>query len=298
MKLLALGDLHVFSLWPGLTGMLSKRLAGQTNLWLNRRKVFQHQWLPGILDRMQSVGADAVLLTGDFTTTSLRAEFRRARGALESLEDIGPVYAVTGNHDRYTFASARNRVAESWLGDWLPRTTPHLKPLGGAWKLLRIDTAIPNAFASSGRVGPDQMRRVAETLKPMTDADGLVVMTHYPVVLPESVHQAPSHALQDKAELAALLADCPAQVMHLHGHIHKPWVYPPAEGAAFLSVDVGAPCYVSEAYPAGQGFVEIELPEGANQGQTPRIWHHLPSFSTDSNETETRGLHWSRDEVL
>ena len=107
MRIVLFGDIHLYRLWLAPWHLLSKRVLGQGNLVLNRRRKFDHSLLPGLIEQAVAIKPDLCLLSGDLTTTALVGEFEDAAAALKPLTDRVQTIAVPGNHDRYTYTSAR-----------------------------------------------------------------------------------------------------------------------------------------------------------------------------------------------
>jgi len=274
MRIVLLGDLHFYTLGLMPQHLLSKRLLGHTNLLLRRRKHFKPELFDAVAARVQKINPDGILMVGDFTTTALPKEFELARQALLPICQGKPVFGVAGNHDRYTFKAAADHRCENALPGWLPNHTPTVEQLTPNWRLMRIDSAVPRRLSSSGMIGEEQLEEVSKRLKSLTPEQGLVVLCHYPCVLPPNVTDKSSHALVDAEDLQEALEGSPAKIVFVHGHIHKPWRYDPSQGSPFLSINSGAPCHVSGDHPAGQGFWEIDLPDDPRS--KVRLLHHRP----------------------
>lgn len=289
MQLIVLGDLHLYRLWPPLTSLFSKRLLGMANLWLRRRGRFVAALLPEVVRRVIELRPGHVILTGDLTTTALPGEFEDAALALDPLlaviaaddtqRSFPPLcLAVPGNHDRYTLASARGRTMERVLGSLVPADLPSVKPLGGRWSLLAVDSAVPRCLSSRGRIGTEALAMIGRSLASLTAADGVVIVCHYPVWTPDpegSGRMRWQHRLADAPALCAILAACPARVVFVHGHVHQPWAFEPESTgrARVLDINAGAPTMVSAAYPLGQGFWELTLPDAPATGAIVAAHH-------------------------
>lgn len=269
-RIVLIGDLHLYSLWPAPWHMLSKRLLGQTNLWFNRRKVFRHERLKELVRKAIDLKPDLVLCSGDLTTTALRSEFELAKRYLAPLAEVAPLVAVPGNHDKYTFSAARTRRIHHTLPGWVPADFPHDRPINAGWDLLALDAAIPRVKDAVGRIGAEQLEAVAEYLRQRDTSRGLVVLCHYPCVVPPGIHEHASHRLADAPALRRLFEDHDARVVYIHGHIHRPWYVLPATdpdqptGVPFTCINAGAPSMVDGEHPLGQGFGELVLPADAD----------------------------------
>lgn len=278
-RLVLIGDVHLYRLWLAPWHLFSKRLLGQSNLLFNRRKTFRHEQLAAMMDDALALEPDLCLLSGDLTTTALKQEFVDVARALSPLTSRVPTVLVPGNHDRYTFRSARSRRIDRMMAKLCPPAFPHTRELTDRWRLLALDGAVPRWFNARGRLGKSQLASAEAYIASLDDSQGLVVLCHYPCVVPAGVHEHDSHALQERDALRAALERCRARVVYLHGHIHRPWHHEPGDGSGvpFTCIDAGAPCMVSAEYPAGQGFYEIELP--ADPRAPLGVVHHTPGLA-------------------
>ena len=108
MRLVLFGDIHLYRLWLMPWQLASKRILGQSNLILNRRKTFRHDLLKAMIDQALGLEPDMLLLSGDVTTTSLKKEFEDVAAVLKPLADRVPTVLVPDNHDRHV---SRGEVA-------------------------------------------------------------------------------------------------------------------------------------------------------------------------------------------
>jgi hypothetical protein len=294
MRLALIGDIHLFRLRLCPRQLLSKRLVGQSNLWLNRRFRFDHSLLEPLMQQVQAIEPQMVLCSGDMTSSSLEGEFTDALAFFEPLAKQTPVVIVPGNHDRYTFRSARKRRIEKRLKDLVPQRFPHFQALTDRWSLMALDSAIPQVMMSRGALGKRQLDACARRLAGMSSQEGMVVLCHYPTATPPGVPSSWAHNLAEAETLGQMLATCPARVLYIHGHIHRPWHWSPQEkprrglGRLRLSrrsryaagdmkltyLNAGAPCLISNQFPLGQGFWQIDLPD--DPGDHVQMIHHIP----------------------
>ncbi len=259
MRLALVGDIHLYRLACSPLRLLGKRLLGQTNLWLNRRRRFRRELAQPLVEQLRALAPDQVLFSGDFTTTSLPGEFADAAALVREVAQFAPVALVPGNHDRYTFASARQQAMEKAFGELMP-AMPSLTPLTNCWQLLRLDSATPRWLSSRGRLGTAQMEALDRSLRRLTAAQGLIVLNHYALGNPPQYKPASwEHQLQEQDELLQRLTACPASTLYVHGHVHQPWRWQRSE--KLLDLNTGAPCLCRKSSPYGQGFWEIELPD-------------------------------------
>ena len=274
MRIVLIGDIHLYRLWLAPWHLLSKRVLGQSNLVFNRRKKFHHEFLPGLIQQAIDLSPDLVLLSGDVTTTALKAEFRDVDAALRPLTERFETVLVPGNHDRYTLTAARTRRIDTMLSELVPGAFPHTRELNDNWRLLAMDAAVPRAINARGRLGRAQLDAVKQYLDTLDASQGLVVLCHYPCAVPSGVHEHESHALEERDALRDALGQCAARVVYLHGHIHQPWHHEPGDGSGvpFTCIDAGSPCMVTTEHPTGQGFYTIDLPRDPTQALA--VTHH------------------------
>lgn len=279
MRIVLFGDIHVFRLLIAPWHLASKRLLGQSNLLLNRRKRFDHAQLPRLIDQAMALEPELCLLSGDLTTTALPAEFALVKRYLMPLSDRVPTVGVPGNHDRYTYASSRRKRIDRLLPEMIPRSFPHTRPLTDSWDLLALDAAAPHPYNARGRLGQVQLQAAERYIETRQADRGLVVLCHYPCALPGYIHEHASHALQERDALRGALERCAARVVYLHGHIHQPWHHEPGDGSGvpFTCIDAGAPCMIGRDEPLGQGFYHIDLPD--DPADPIRVEHHTLASS-------------------
>jgi len=303
VRLALIGDIHLYSLNVQARELFGKRAVGHTNLWLNRRHRFNHRMLERVMQKAEAIEPEMALFSGDVTTTSLENEFHDINNYLRPLAEKMPVLLVPGNHDRYTFSSARSRRLETAFQDILPPVFPAWRKLTERWHLLALDSAIPQIVMSRGALGSKQLKAVEKQLEQLTEADGLLVLCHYPVALPACWPQSWTHDLAEARRLRRMLEACPARVVFMHGHVHKPWYARPdgRDRLPFICINAGSPCMTSDEFPLGQGFWEINLP--TDPSATLDLVHHvlepqqLPAATPD-REAEHLDPQWVAHSVV
>ena len=161
------------------------------------------------------------------------------------------------------------------MDEVMPGRFPHMRQLTDRWHLMGLDSAVPQVFLSRGALGKGQLHAIENELTRFTEADGLVVLCHYPVALPAGLPRSWTHDLAEAQTLRKLLEQCPATVVFLHGHVHKPWYARPngQDGLPFVCINAGSPCLTSDEFPLGQGFWQIDLP--ADPTQALDLTHHV-----------------------
>jgi len=262
MRIALFGDIHLYSLTIKPWHLLSKRVLGQTNLWLNRRKRFSRGLVRSVVERIDAMQPEFILSPGDLTTTATHGEFRMARRELADLLARYPAFITPGNHDRYTFAAARHRRFEQYFGDHAARQWPAHRQLGETVDLIAIDTARPNRLLDKGRVGQSQRDALGRLIADVPADRQLIVMGHYTIGTPPGFKAEPRrHALIDEAELIDVLARADRPMLYIHGHVHKPWVWRHPTATNVTVINAGSPTHIDSRYPNGQGIWQIESSE-------------------------------------
>src|SRR5207245_1942834 len=139
----------------------SKRWLGNLNFLLRRKSTLEPANLTTLFPIFHQRKVDAVLITGDLTSTSHKEEFILAQQFIDSLkQEKFKVFTLPGNHDQYTKKAYRDQlfyqffnVAYASPTDPLPLAQEisllSLKEdglasayFGQGWWLIGLDTAI------------------------------------------------------------------------------------------------------------------------------------------------------------
>jgi predicted phosphodiesterase len=267
MKIVLLGDIHVYHLWPKPWQMLSKRVLGVTNLWLRRRHHFDMKLLDPLIERLEKVAPDMILGSGDMTTTALTPEFRLAREKFDGLFRSARTILVPGNHDRYTFTNKRNRDFETAFAPYTTADWPLVQRVGERLVVIGLDPTRPNICTDRGDMPADQLRELRLAIEQLDADDRLIVLSHYTLGTPPGYKtEAPRHAMINAEAVVDTLAAAP-EVLYVHGHVHRPWCWRHEGAPNVVAINAGAPLHTSSAFPEGQGFWVVEPP--ATRPDTP-----------------------------
>ncbi len=219
---LHLTDLHFWRVVLNPLRLLNKRFIGNANVMLRRRRELLTNQAPAFLDYIAGLGVRDVVITGDLTSTSDASEFEIARDFVRELVRRGMApRVIPGNHDVYTFESARRRRFEKYLGEWAPgEALPAAAPLSNGFPVIYVPTVCPNLLSSKGRIRPSEIEAVRAALA--AAAAPAIVAGHYPVL--EKTYgytTTPNRRLRDAAELAAALLGFHGRMLYLSGHVHR-----------------------------------------------------------------------------
>jgi 3',5'-cyclic AMP phosphodiesterase CpdA len=222
-RLLHLTDLHFWRVILNPLRLLNKRIIGNANLVLRRRRELLTRQAPGVLDYIASLRVRDVILTGDFTSTAAAPEFELARDFLRDLARRGMSPRILpGNHDVYTFESVRHRRFEKFLGEWLPaERLPATRPLSGGFPVVYVPTVCPNLLSSRGRIRLAELEALCAELAASSPGP-LLVAGHYPLLNKTYGYVlTPGRRLRGASALAAVLREYKAPLLYFCGHVHR-----------------------------------------------------------------------------
>ena len=124
-RIVHVSDLHVWRLSWNPLHWYGKRALGMGNLLLRRARKFRLEEIPSLVQAIESDNPNHVVVSGDFTTTSLPREFESSAAGLGTLiSDPARATVVPGNHDRYTRSAARKKGFEQRFGRFRPSLRP------------------------------------------------------------------------------------------------------------------------------------------------------------------------------
>lgn len=282
MRVVLFGDLHMYRLAVAPWDLLSKRILGQTNLWLSRAGRFDRSLIEPTAARIAELQPDLLLSPGDLTTTATPAEFADARNALARLLEQCPSLIIPGNHDRYTFTASARRRFERFFAGHCPTAYPHHQELADDLHLIALNACKPNLLLDRGRTGRAQLQASGELLDRI-DADArLIVLCHYTLGTPPGYkREHGSHVMTDAEGVIAALGGSGRDVLYCHGHVHRPWCWRVSQAPNIVALNAGAPPHTGPNHPYGQGFWQIETEGGW------RLTHHR---MTQPGQWETRDV--------
>ncbi len=242
---------------------MSKRLLGTASLLLGRGRRFRLERVPALVERVLSLDADHLLITGDLTTTALPAEFQAARTALSGLlHDPARVTIIPGNHDRYTLRAHRSRRLEQYFGAFAPEGPyPWLRSIGGRTAILGLDPTRAGVSAR-GKLPLNQLIAASALVEAAGEKVAIVVACHYPIAAPpEFARQLGHKRLVNAAALESWLKTIGPHLFCC-GHVHESWAFRPATIPNQLCLNPGPPLMHDPTGRSFPGFLEITIDGG------------------------------------
>ena len=271
MRIIQLSDIHVWRYSYNPFHLLNKRAVGMASLLAGRAARFRLERLQAVMDRVRSLSADHLLITGDLTTTALAAEFRDAREALgDLLADPARATVIPGNHDRYTSGSVRTRQFEANFGAFAPSEIfPWLRFIDEETAILGLDPTRSH-LSAKGLLPADQLERARRMLaEAPTRPRRLIVACHYPLVAPPAyAAELAAKRMRNAEEVRAWLLGVGPHLFCC-GHVHAAWAFVPTTLPDQLCLNSGAPLLRDPTGLRPPGFLEIEL-----HGDDVSVLHH------------------------
>ncbi len=230
-RLAHISDLHFSRLTWNPSQFLSKRWLGNLNLLLARRHTFDPDGLTTLFPIFHEKKVDAVLITGDLTSTSHKEEFLQAQEFVQNLrKEKFQVFTLPGNHDHYTQGAFREKRFYQFFDATYPSAESPLGPLslkddqltatflGHKWWLVALDTALATSLLSSnGYFSFDLEQKLERALKQIPDDHNVILINHFPLFCNESQRK----SLLRREALQKLLERFPRIRLFLHGHTHR-----------------------------------------------------------------------------
>src|ERR1041384_1653191 len=165
--------------------LMNKRGLGLINWYRKRHRHHHRDVLDAIVRDMQAQQPDHIALTGDLVNISLDSEFARAARWLDTLGKPQEGTLTTGHPDAYVQRVARHAAqhgGEFMRGDD-GAPFPFVRRRGSV-AIVALTTSLPTGpFMATGRLGGDQLARLAEILIALSREPLFrVVLIHHPPV--------------------------------------------------------------------------------------------------------------------
>jgi len=253
-----IADLHFWRIVVNPLRLMNKRFLGNLNVALRRRHEFAMENAEPFAEAVAATGLKSVLITGDFASTALEEEFAVASRFVRGLRERGlEVHLVPGNHDVYTFESARAKRFEKHFREFLPPNGyPSLTTLPGGTPLVVVPTVVPRYLSARGRITDDQAAAVGELL---AECGGTVVVAgHYPFLHETHGYASScSRRLENAGELRRVLGESGKHILYVAGHVHRFSYVVDAQYAHLRQLTTGAFFRIDRDHGAQGEFAEV-----------------------------------------
>jgi 3',5'-cyclic AMP phosphodiesterase CpdA len=224
-RLAHISDLHFFKLQWNPLQLFSKRWLGNLNLLFHRKNALEPEALTTLFPVFHERKVDAVLITGDLTTTTHEDELLLAKRFVDCLKGENlKVFTLPGNHDHYTKKAFRKKSFYQFFDEaYAPGLSLKQDQLtaahfGHGWWLMALDTAVATSWVSStGYFSPELEQRLEKALQEIPDDHRVILLNHFPIFSNES----PRKRLIRKEALKKLIERFPKIKLFLHGHTHR-----------------------------------------------------------------------------
>ena len=269
--------------------ILGKRTTGWLNVVaLGRGRRFKHAATvtAALLADLRGRNFDHLVFSGDATTLAFRSEMTTAAKLLGVGDaSLPPAIAVPGNHDVYTHSAEKKREFELAFGAWQKGQRidhehyPFAQKAGHVW-LIALNSAKANFWTwdATGKVGDaqlDRFRRLCDTLSP----GPRVVVSHYPILLPNRKPEPPFHRLRDFERVKKVCGECGVSLW-LHGHKHGWYYLTPDAELPFPTVCVGSSTQTNR-----WGYHEYEI-DGTKLSALRRVYDSSANAFRDADTFE------------
>jgi 3',5'-cyclic AMP phosphodiesterase CpdA len=231
LRLAHLSDLHFWKLVWSPSQFFSKRWIGNVNLLFKRKHTFAPDSLTTLIPLFREHKIDAVLITGDLSSTSHPEEFALAKQFISELEQQQlKVFVLPGNHDQYTKSAYQKKIFYQFFNPCYSTAQDPLSALnlakdglatayfGNGWWLIGLDTAVATPLLSSqGHFSPELEQKLEVALKEIPYDHHVILINHFPLFSNESFRK----TLIRKEALRKLIERFPKVKLYLHGHTHR-----------------------------------------------------------------------------
>ena len=268
MKVLHFGDIHFWRIGTDRDFYYPKRFLGTINLTLRRRLKFPPVYARAVAAEVARQDADLVIFSGDFTTMSLTREYEMAAEAFAPIcEKFGDrLFAIPGNHDRYTPLSVRSGRFEKYLpfaANAKEGVLTRTQIVNDRLAVVGFDCSHPCKVRSNGTMAGALVGQLRVALAAQQEAGRKVFLVgHYPYAYPAGMAGSWQHRLLRAERLAELVAEF-KPAAYFHGHKHVRWHIVPPQTPDTPCLNCGAAGMKSTSLDKQAGFLTAEFDDEA-----------------------------------
>jgi 3',5'-cyclic AMP phosphodiesterase CpdA len=231
-----------------MADLFSKRLLGQLNYFLNRQSHFEGEQLLALKPLFEQEGIEYAFVSGDLSSTSLKAEFKTAQKLFQEMEKSGiKCFFVPGNHDHYTKEAQNRQLFYQYFTNHSSKQLFSLQKDGVEAHLLQegfwyvgLDCALATGLLSSHGLFSHTIEKNLQTvLQQISPKDKIILVNHFPFLKITSQRK----ELRRKEALEEILKNHPNIVLYLHGHTHSNAIEDRRDEGLPLSLDSGSAAF-------------------------------------------------------
>jgi 3',5'-cyclic AMP phosphodiesterase CpdA len=186
LRLAQISDFHFTKITWNPCRLFSKRILGNFNWLFSRKNNFSIEQINQLPPLLKSLSLNRILLGGDFTTTSLKAEYELAEKFVKELPV--PWIAIPGNHDHYTYRAHRQKRFYRYFTNSCDTDHFHLEEhrievhrLSDEWWIIALDTSLAtNLYSSAGFFSEKQQTLLQKILGEIPENGSILLFNHYP----------------------------------------------------------------------------------------------------------------------
>ncbi len=199
----------------------SKAFLAYINHLFQRKNILDYKPLESLAEFLQKEAVSTLLISGDFTTSSHPAEFKKAQKFIEQFSF--PVYAVPGNHDVYTKKAEKAQRFYTFLDSSKNGATMQQKGCSllfsdANFSLIGLDSARATSWISSeGEFGSEHAFYLRHLLEKIPQNHTIFLLHHFPLFCNDS----PKKGLKGRELLQQILQEEKRTIYYLHGHNHR-----------------------------------------------------------------------------
>ncbi len=226
---LHLSDLHFSEITYNPFQIFSKRWIGNLNLALFRKKEIHLNLLDHFIDHLKELAPETILISGDFTSTALREEFKRAQNFILQLKERGiKIFAIPGNHDAYTKKAYNKKAFYQHFRNLIPfqgefnfdleKHKVAAFQLEEHLHLVLIDASCYTPyFQSNGVFSFEIEQHLQFLLDSIPSYSKIWICCHFPFFQ----HEHPKRILIGAKKLQAIIERYSNIELFFHGHTHR-----------------------------------------------------------------------------
>lgn len=225
MKIIHFSDPHAGGPAEDWLAYFDKRWVGVFNYRFRRRFRVDLERLRRAVEYILDTKPDAIVCTGDLTSTGQPGEFEKIRPCLEPLRSAGiPFLYMPGNHDCYVHrpkcVNAVKAAVQYWSsGLYTFGELPAVRRIAGVDFIL-LNTARPsNLLCSWGFVTKEDSEFIEEFCNRPKECPR-ILLSHYPMIEEHPILRL-RHGLIGQKNILRLMQEKKID-LSLCGHVHKP----------------------------------------------------------------------------